>query len=230
MHELLNDVIAKDHSMQVTSQYFVDLVLLKEKISNVMDLGCGKGNSIDYFRMKNSSIRWTGVDIELSPETNLQNKTGGNFIIYDGINLPFKSDVFDMVFCNQVFHHVRYPRELLKEIRRVLRVEGYLIGSVSYLEPYQSLSLWNYTPYGFKILIKESGMELKEIRPGIDALTLIARRMLGCHKFFSRYWKVESPLNRLIDFIGFIAREGHFEINLKKLLFCGQFAFLVQRK
>lgn len=229
MYEILKDVIPKDHSRQVTCRDITDLYILNNYINNVIDLGCGKGNLRDYFKMKNPNIKWVGVDIELSPAVNLRNITDSRFIIFDGINLPFDNDSIDMTFSNQVFEHVRYPRELLKEVRRILSPRGYFIGSVSYLEPFHSNSLWNFTPYGFKILIEESGMKLKELRPSIDALTLIVRRALKCHNFFNRFWRKESPLNRLIDFVGFICGKEHDEINLIKLLFCGQFVFMVQK-
>ncbi|MFH1678715.1 MAG: class I SAM-dependent methyltransferase, partial [Candidatus Omnitrophota bacterium] len=187
------------------------------------------GNSIKYFKMNDPGIRWIGVDIKSSVELNLRIWKNAEFITFDGVNLPFEDESIDLVFCSQVFEHVKYPRKLLKEIRRVLVPGGYFVGSASHLEPYHSLSLWNYTPYGFKILIEESGMKLKEIRPGIDALTLIVRRFFRGSKVFSRYWKKESPLNRLINFTGFITRKKHDEINLIKLLFCGQFVFLVEK-
>ncbi|MFH0772093.1 MAG: class I SAM-dependent methyltransferase, partial [Candidatus Omnitrophota bacterium] len=151
------------------------------------------------------------------------------FVTFDGIRLPFKNDSFDMIFSNQVLEHVINPKALLVEVGRVLKPGGYFTGSISHLETYHSYSLWNYTPYGFKILIGDSGMKLKELRPGIDALTLMLRRGFKDNKFFNRYWISESPFNRLIGFISFIKRKKNREINLLKLLFCGQFMFLVQK-
>ena len=229
MYNLLKDAVPKDHSRQVTSQYFADEILRSKNIHNVMDLGCGAGRSAGYFLIKNPYIKWVGVDIESSPEVSSRSRTDGKFVTFNGADLPFNNNSFDMIFSNQVFQYVRYPRKLLGEIRRVLSPGGYFIGSVSYLEPYTSMSTWNYTPYGFKVLIEEAGMELKEIRPSIDALTLIIRRILRHSKFFGRYWEKESPLNKLINFAGFLMRKKHDEINLIKLLFCGQFVFLVQK-
>jgi ubiquinone/menaquinone biosynthesis C-methylase UbiE len=229
MYDLLKDIIPKNHSRQVTSTYFTDNIFRSTNIDNVMDLGCGTANSINYFKMKNPNIKWVGVDIQSSPEVNLRNRIDGEFVTFDGINLPFGNDSFDMIFSNQVFEHVRNPKELLKEVRRVLKQKGYFTGSVSHLEPYHSHSLWNYTPYGFKVLIEESRLELKEIRPGIDALTLIVRRALGSPHFFDLYWRKQSPFNMLIEFISFIKRQKHDQINLVKLLFCGQFVFIAKK-
>ena len=229
MFEFLKDFLPKDHSEQVTSWYFTDEILRRNNIHNVIDLGCGAGDSMDYFKKKNPNIKWVGVDIESSPEVNSRTRNDVKFMTFDGINLPFDNNSLDMVFSNQVFEHVKYPRGLLKEVQRVLVPGGYFVGSTSHLEPYHSHSLWNYTPYGFKVLIEEAGMRLKEIRPEIDAFTLLVRRISRDHAFFNRYSKRETLVNKLIGLIGFIARKEHDKINLIKLLFCGQFAFLAQK-
>jgi len=229
LYNLIGDVIPNDHSRQVTSVNVCDEILGRENIQNVLDLGCGAGNSLDYFKRKNPKIEWVGLDIEGSPEVKSRTRTDGKFIFYDGIHIPFKDNSFDMVFSNHVFHHVRKPWELLREVSRVLKPEGRFVGSVSYLEPYQSYSLWNYTPYGFKVLIEDAGMRLTEIRPSIDALTLIIRRALGKPKFFSRYWRRESPFNKLISLIGIIKKMEHNKINLMKILICGQFIIVAQK-
>ncbi len=230
MYELLKNALPNNHSKQVSYRYITDKLLQREDVNTIMDLGCGKGYSVDYFRSKKQNIKWFGVDIESSPEVDSRTRTDVIFRSFDGINLPFADSSFDMVFSNQVFEHVRYPEELLKDVCRVLRVGGYFVGSVSHLEPYHSHSLWNYTPYGFKVLIEDSGLNLVELRPGIDALTLIARRICRGHKFFMRYSRKDSPLNTLIDIMSFILRKKHDEINLIKLLFCGQFVFLAKKK
>lgn len=229
MHDLLKGVVPKDRSRQATIWYFVDSILQCSTIHNVMDLGCGTGNSVDYFKKKDLHIKWVGVDIRSSIEVNSRTRNDVKFMTFDGVNLPFEENSFDMIFSNHVLEHVKYPRKLLKEVQRILVPGGYFVGSTSHLEPYHSHSLWNYTPYGFKILVEEAGMELKELRPSIDALTLIVRRVFGRLKFFNRYWEKESPLNKLINFVGFITHKEHIKINLIKLLFCGQFVFLVQK-
>ncbi len=234
LYDKLKDVIPDDHSYQVIATYFTDLLFECKDIQIVMDLGCGAGNSIDYFRKKNPNVKWIGLDIESSPEVNSRTRADGEFRTFDGINIPFKEDYFDLIYCNQVFEHVQYPRKLLKEVNRVLKQRGYFVGSVSHLEPYHSYSLWNYTPYGFALLIKEAGLELVEIRPSIDALTLITRRgfvggLSFLRQYSSRYWRKESPLNQLVNIITRIMRKNHKKINLIKLVLCGQFCFLVQK-
>jgi hypothetical protein len=42
----------------------------------------------------------------------------------------------------------------------VLKVGGYLVGSVSHLEPYHGYSTFNYTPYGFRIICQRYALEV----------------------------------------------------------------------
>jgi hypothetical protein len=117
----------------------------------------------------------------------------------------------------------------MSNIHRVLKPNGYLVGATSQLEPYHSLSVWNYTPHGLRLLVEEAGLQLQEVRPGIDALTLIIRAALQRPKFFSRWWEKESPLNKIIGLVGFLIRKGNREINFAKLVLCGQFCFIFKK-
>ena len=198
-------------------------------IYKILDLGCGTGTSADFFKKMVPDAQWIGLDIEESPEVASRTKTGAEFHSFDGINIPFGDNSFDLIFSNQVLEHVRHPVELLKEARRVLKPEGFMVGSTSHLEPYHSFSVRNYTPYGFRLLLEESGLHLEEIRPGIDSLTLIIRLGIGRPKFFSRWFRKESPLNKLISLFGKLSGKSHAEINVLKLIFCGQFAFIARK-
>lgn len=224
---LLKGCIPDNHSRQVTSMYYVEYLLAQDiNLRVVMDLGCGVGNSVDYFRRKNSNIRWVGVDIEESLDVELRARPDAEFLIFDGIHIPFDENYFDLIYCNQIFEHVRYPIDLLKEVHRVLRPDGYFVGSVSRLELCHSSSLRNYTPYGFRLLVEEIGLKLIELRLSIDVLTLILWHGLGRPRFLSQ-WNKESLFNRLINLYGKITGKSHIFINAVKLLFCDQFCFLV---
>jgi SAM-dependent methyltransferase len=200
------------------------------EIINVLDLGCGKGESYKFFKSLNLNIEWIGLDIENSPEVKSRQVDNERFIIFDGISIPFPEDYFDLVYCNQVFEHVKYPRELLLNVSRVIKPGGYFIGSTSHLEPFHSYSYWNFTPYGFSVLIEEAKLKLLELRPSIDSLTLIIRRCLGCPRFFNIFSRVDSPLNILISVVGKLLRLRIITINTIKLLFCGQFVFFVTKE
>jgi ubiquinone/menaquinone biosynthesis C-methylase UbiE len=195
----------------------------------VLDLGCGAGDSVDLFRSLEPQVRWTGADIERSPEVAERTRADADFVTFDGVQLPFADASFDLVYCKQVLEHVRRPQPLLADVARVLRPDGWLAGSTSHLEAFHSNSVWNYTPYGLMLLFEEADLELVEVRPVIDAFTLVAWRALGTPRFFYRWWARESPPFRAISLLARLARWDHRTVNTAKLVLSGQFAFLARR-
>jgi SAM-dependent methyltransferase len=223
--ELLGDVVPR----VPVGQALADDYIPRLAGGSVLDLGCGTGDSVEQFRNVNRSVHWVGVDIERSPEVAGRRRTDAEFVVFDGVHLPFDDGSFDAVYCKQVLEHVRAPEPLLAEVARVLRPGGLFAGSTSQLEPFHSLSTWNYTPYGLSLLLKGAGLELEEVRPGIDSLALIVNRGLGMRRWTRRWWAVESPLNRVVGGYGRVRRLSAAQVNAMKLLLCGQFAFLARR-
>ncbi|GAC1316816.1 MAG: hypothetical protein NVSMB25_03270 [Thermoleophilaceae bacterium] len=228
LRELLGGAIPTDHSRQVLSEYYIERLAVRG--SRVIDVGCGEGGSVDQFRSFDAEIDWLGVDLAWSPEVARRVRADARFATFDGINIPAADRSVDAVYCKQVLEHVRAPAALLADIARVLADGGLLAGSTSQLEPYHSLSVWNYTAYGLGGLLSEAGLELIELRPGIDALTLVAHRALGMPAFSRRWWGRESPLNRAIELFGRARGLDAAGRNAVKLLLCGQFSFLARRR
>lgn len=226
---VLKDVIPNDHPRQWAAQHYLEPLLNEHKdMKRVLDLGCGDGRSVDVFRKYRDDLEWIGLDIEESPEVSLRTREDATFHSYDGVNIPFEDDAFDLIYSHQVFEHVRFPAELLKEAARVLRPDGLFVGSTSHLEPFHSWSFFNYTPYGFKTLLEAAGFEVLEIRPGIDSLSLIWRRLLNRPRFFGRWFWSSSPLNTLFRIFSKFRKRTAQELNARQLLFCGQFTWLAR--
>ena len=171
----------------------------------LLDLGAGDGRSFDYAKRVYPDLDWLGLDIEGSNEVRSRSRTDCAFATYDGVNIPYPANHFDVVFSRQVFEHVRYPELVMAQIFRVLRPGGQFIGSVSQLEPFHSQSYWNYTYFGFSSIALDAGLNLLELRPGIDGLTLIVRNFVlwglknkKMKAKFQKYFTRSSPLNLLI--------------------------------
>ena len=86
----------------------------------VLDLGCGAGDSIRLFRSVHPEVSWVGADIDESPEVAARTRNDAEFVTFDGHALPFEDGSFELVCCKQVLEHVEHPRELMAEVARVL--------------------------------------------------------------------------------------------------------------
>ncbi len=225
----LGDLVPGDHARQVSSRYFVDVVMRADpRPRRVLDLGCGSGDSVDLFRRYDPDVEWIGVDIADSQEALARLRHDATFVTYDGLVIPFPDASFDLVYSHQVLEHVRDPLGHLREIRRVLRPTGRFVGSTSQLEPYHSRSFWNFTPAGLVQLAAEAGLAMSEIRPGIDGVTLTLRTWLGRSPMFGPWWDSDSPLNAAIDDWARETGASPRAVNLRKLQVAGQFAFVAQ--
>lgn len=230
----LDGAIPADSSAQSLADDYVDRFArgalgIAPDGARVMDLGAGEGGSVDRFRALAPGCRWVGVDIEHSVESRARTRTDAEFVLYDGVHLPFDDARFDLVYCKQVLEHVAHPEPLLAEVSRVLRPGGAFAGSTSQLEAFHSDSRFNYTPFGLAEAMREAGLAVEELRPGIDGFTLLVRRVLGTPRWMARAWATESPLNRAIDLAARVRRADHVAVNTAKLVFCGQFSFLARR-
>ena len=232
--ELLGDAIPGDHARQTLADDHIVGHYARLAQSGggdrVLDLGCGTGDSVEQFGSVNPNVRWVGVDVERSPEVDARTRTDAEFRTFDGRSIPADDGSIDLVYCKQVLEHVSEPAPLIRDVGRVLRPGGWFAGSTSQLEPYHSLSVGNITPYGFGRMADAAGMELVELRPGIDAATLLLHRALGMPRATRRYWARPSPLNRAIELMGRAARLRVAQRNAIKLLFCAQYAFLARRR
>lgn len=197
-----------------------------------MDLGCGAGASYNSFSARKGNIVWVGVDIGDSAEVLARPQITLPICTYDGTRIPLADSSADVIYSRQVFEHVRRPEPLLAEVHKVLKPGGLFVGSTSHLEPFHSRSYWNYTPYGFCVLLRDAGFGSIQVRPGIDALTLIGRRgfsYLKLAKLFEPFFKIESPMNLFLESALRLLGQPAGIRNAFKLLFSGHFCFSARK-
>ncbi|PND29932.1 class I SAM-dependent methyltransferase [Achromobacter pulmonis] len=221
------DVCPGDHAMQFSNGMLVERVAasLPDRKISLLDLGCGDGRSFDMFQQKIPNLEWKGLDIPESPEVKSRTRTDCDFYTFNGVEIPFDDESFDIVYSNQVFEHVRHPEDLLKEVARVLVRGGLFIGSVSYLQPFHSFSYFNFTPYGWYCACADNGLMPSMMAGGIDSVSLI-QRDIDRGSFKDDWWRL-SPFNAdTISRTDLSVKQK----NYRMLMFSGVIAFVCQRK
>lgn len=128
--------------------------------------GCGSGDDRSLIEDKGFSV--TNFDIY---------RTDGTDLMCDGHNLPFENATFDMVLSSQVFEHLQRPWEAMKEIERILRPGGVLVGSVAFIKPYHG-SYFHMTFAGIRSLLEYVDMELDHAHAAQSVLWSIFVNML----------------------------------------------------
>lgn len=78
---------------------------------NILDIGCGRGESTSFLDAVGFELRrfstWSLLD--------------ANFLVADGVHLPFRESIFDGVFINNVLEHIPEKKGLISELYRVAK-------------------------------------------------------------------------------------------------------------
>jgi SAM-dependent methyltransferase len=136
-----------------------------------LDVGCGNG----FLR----SLGFTdaiGMDIRSSPAVTVR---------ASGENLPFRDQIFDLVFAGEVLEHLNEPGKALNEWSRVLRTGGRLCLS---------------TPNGRLVKLKGNHPEHKHLFTAKDLETSLSRRGIKRIKVRTIYFGLVSG-RRLFEFL-----------------------------
>jgi ubiquinone/menaquinone biosynthesis C-methylase UbiE len=93
---------------------------------NCLDIGCSSGiiTSLlgNHFQMS------IGVDIDQEAIQYAQNHSSSNrvqFLIADSMALPFHDNSMDVIICNHIYEHVPQAKQMIDEVYRVLKEDGY---------------------------------------------------------------------------------------------------------
>jgi SAM-dependent methyltransferase len=140
---------------------------------SVLDIGCGAGRFLLEMRKRG----WTVRGVELDSDAAAAGKHEGLEIFAGTLHdAAFPPATFDYVRSNHSFEHIHNPREVLREIRRIVRPGGRLfigVPNLAGLMPKVWGTYWwylgapvhtyGYTPASIARLLTEEGFRVERI-------------------------------------------------------------------
>lgn len=163
----------------------------------VLDLGCGEGRHAITAYLK-GQVQVIGLDLSMNDLKTACSRFAEfrdegdvtrsvTFTCGSGLNLPFRDATFDKVMCAEVLEHIPDYRQVLDEIRRVLKPGGQLAVSVPRFGPERVCWLlseaYHRVPGGHVRIFRRS--ELKRSVEETDMRCVGAHWAHGLH---SPYW------------------------------------------
>ncbi len=164
-----------------------------------------------------------GIDI-------IANKSYIPFVLADMHHLPFKAEIFDTVLMSHVLEHTDKPSIVLKEAKRVLKIDGKLIVSMpnakapigkllkfsighdGYAFPRKSEKMEHKIFLGFdelKYLIEKCGFTIQSSFGSTPHLPMV-ERIFDLRFLRKLYWKLGDINKKYSKDLVFISKKLHF--------------------
>jgi len=174
----------------------------KTKATNVLDVGTGQG--ADTILLSENCDYVVAIDISknalvaakvLSQLNKAQNNV--SLVQADAENLPFQKEIFDIVYCKDVLHHVSNSILTVQEMKRVAREKASIIAvEANALNPQMiAIGLIYYSVDNG--VFKNTGPRLANIflEAGLQNVQVTETECLPRHILF----EYRSPLSRFLD-------------------------------
>jgi SAM-dependent methyltransferase len=202
-----------------------DLVGLLASCPGKSLLSYGSGDGGDYHWLKNKGYEVTTFDVYPSDFTDY---------ICDGHDLCFADAQFDIVTSLAVFEHLYNPFMAGKEIHRVLKPGGFLVGSVAFLEPFHANSYFHMSHLGISEVLKKAGFKNITLHPGWSGIEALSNNFWPLNKI-APIRKLNGALHRLLHRFGLWQWRLSYKLRGKEpppyldLMFCGSIVFKAQK-
>ncbi|MBM6952609.1 class I SAM-dependent methyltransferase [Enorma phocaeensis] len=100
-----------------------------QRAPHILDVGCGTGALACRLLDAVPGCRLTGIDLSSAMVARARGRLAGRADVLEGDaeRLPFHDESFDLVVCNDSFHHYPDPKRAAFQMWRVLRRGGMLV-------------------------------------------------------------------------------------------------------
>lgn len=142
----------------------------KNKI--ILDAGCGSQQYREYcshLKYKSQDFGQYKTDLKKSFFSSNEYYSYGELdYISDIWDIEEKDNIFDAILCSEVFEHIPYPIETVKEFSRLLKKGGTLIlttpsNSLRHMDPYYFYP--GFSDNWFRKILEENNFKIETINP-----------------------------------------------------------------
>ncbi len=143
-----------EHSRLKLSLKLIQIISGKRKNIKILDAGCGDGLFTKAIGKTCHSQQLYGYDIS-QKAVKMAKKIGvkATAIKASQSTLPYHKDYFDLIFCGSILEIVSDPDQLLQELHRILKRNGYLVVTTPNLNSWASrlVMLFGYLPFYYRV-------------------------------------------------------------------------------
>lgn len=188
------DVIAlesKDFWTNSKIKLVLDLIN-KEKITSILDAGCGSGYTSYFLSKKGYKLIGADKSKKILALASKRYKNKNLKFLYIDLNKNLPKKKFDCILLLDVLEHVKDDFNLLKNLKKILKKQGILIIKVpAYPSLYGAHDkyLGHYRRYSKKQLldlVESVGLKLEDVRYW-DLVTFFATLILGKFTYMGNY-------------------------------------------
>mgnify|MGYP003143015467 FL=1 len=160
---------------------------------SLLDVGCGLGNFCRYIKARNPALDVVGIDYSKFAIKKAKTLAKNiDYMVADAFHLPFEDNTFDVISVQEIVEHVEKPKELLLEMKRVLKRKGVLLLTTPWkigdtLMSEEHIQEW--TPIEFKEISKGIFDDSKTASPIIIPYDVLNKRPLPPNWFLVRFVK-----------------------------------------
>jgi ubiquinone/menaquinone biosynthesis C-methylase UbiE len=145
-------------------------VCKNHKFTKVLECGAGEGSILKFLDASDVFAELDAIEISDSGVSQILRRNLHKLKDvkkFNGYEIPYPDNEFDMAYCSHVIEHVEHPRLLLRELKRVSYFQvfeiplDYSIGidlSINFFLSYGHINI--FTPSLFKFLLKSEGYKI----------------------------------------------------------------------
>ena len=124
---------ATAHDERRVREYVISKV--SKNVKSILDVGCGSGWIAKHFTPKGVQVHSLDISV-VNPAKALKLYPSDNHrgVVADSFRLPFTDCSFDCVIASEIIEHVVSPADFIKELSRVVKINGELIITTPYKE------------------------------------------------------------------------------------------------